>query len=116
MTRDGAVILAITEIVSSGEDADQILLGAIAVLADSYSIGVGIRFVEEGSLSDGPWAGARGTPVSTVPVQYGGELVAEIVTAGTIDDVTRRTWEHVGVLIADYCLVGWDIGGEDWEP
>ena len=44
------------------------------------------------------------------------ELVGEFATSFTLDDEARTTFERVAAIVGDYCLVGWDIGGEDWEP
>ena len=93
---------AVQAIVDRSEEADQILLGTIALLSEHYGGGVGLRFVEEGAFSDGPWAGPTGDVVGQVPIRY--------------DDEARTTFERVAAIVGDYCLVGWDIGGEDWEP
>jgi hypothetical protein len=50
-----------------------------------------------------------------VPVVYQGDRVAELA----VDDAPEedRTFlERVAALVAGHCLVGWDTGGEDWEP
>jgi L-methionine (R)-S-oxide reductase len=55
-----------------------------------------------------------------VPVRYEGRVVAEIdvdsdqPAAFGADD--RRFLERVTTLISPYCLVGWDTGGEQWNP
>ena len=116
MSADAAVVSTIQAIVDGAEEADQILLGTIAHLAERYNSGVGLRFVEEGVFSDGPWAGATGSVATQVPIAYDDELVGEFVVSTPLDDDARATFEAVALIIADYCLVGWDIGGEDWEP
>lgn len=116
MSVDAAVVAAIQAIVDGAEEADQILLGTIAHLANGYGIGVGLRFVEEGVFSDGPWAGPEGAIATEVPISYDDELVGEFVVSEPLDDDARATFEAVAAIIGDYCLVGWDIGGEDWEP
>lgn len=116
MSADAAVISAVQAIVDGAEEADQILLGTIAHLSERYGTGVGLRFVEEGAFTDGPWAGA-GVPVAAqVPISYDDELVGEFVVGAELDEDARATFEAVAGIIGDYCLVGWDIGGEDWEP
>jgi hypothetical protein len=48
-------------------------------------------------------------------VIWQGSRVAELA----VDDAPEedRTFlERVAVLVADHCLVGWDTGGESWEP
>ena len=116
MSADATVVVAIQAIVDGAEEADQILLGTIAHLASRYDAGVGLRFVEEGIFSDGPWAGTRNPIASQVPISYDDELVGEFVVSVALDNETRATFEAAASIIADYCLVGWDIGGEDWEP
>jgi hypothetical protein len=116
MTADAAVVDAVQAIVDRSDEADQILLATIALLAERYEGGVGLRFVEEGVFSDGPWAGARGDVTGEVPIRYDDELVGEFATGFALDDDARATLEAVAAIIGDYCLVGWDIGGEDWEP
>lgn len=116
MTDGAVVVAAIEEILERSEEADQILLGTIAALSEHYEAGVGLRFVEEGAFSDGPWAGSSGVVASELAVHYDGELVAMLVTTATLDSDAHSTWETVSALISAFCLVGWDIGGEDWEP
>jgi hypothetical protein len=54
--------------------------------------------------------------VDAVPIAYDSELVGEFVTGASLDDEARGTFEAIATLVGDYCLVGWDISGEDWEP
>lgn len=116
MSADAAVVAAVQAVVDASEEADQILLGTIALLAERYGVGVGLRFVEEGVFSDGPWAGAPGAVAAEVPIRSYDELVGEFVATAPLADDARATFEAVAALIGDYCLVGWDIGGADWEP
>ena len=116
MSADAAVVAAVQAIVDGAEEADQILLGTIAHLAGRYGTGVGLRFVEEGAFVEGPWSGERGQTRAEVPIHYDGELVGEFVVGAELDADGRATFEAVAALVGDYCLVGWDIGGEDWEP
>ncbi|MCX6411984.1 MAG: hypothetical protein NTZ81_06495 [Actinobacteria bacterium] len=95
MSEGATVVAAIEQILERSEEADQILLGTIAALSSHYGTGVGIRFIEEG---------------------YDGELVAMLVTPATLDTSAIETWQQVANLVSAFCLVGWDIGGEDWEP
>lgn len=55
-----------------------------------------------------------------VPIAYEGTVVGEIdidsdepAAFGRPD---REFLERVAVLVSPYCLVGWDTGGERWEP
>ena len=51
-----------------------------------------------------------------VEVRYDGELVAVLVTPATLETSAIETWQQVANLVSAFCLVGWDIGGADWEP
>ena len=116
MSADADLVARVQAIVDGAEEADQILLGTIALLAERYDGGVGLRFVEEGAFSEGPWAGATGESLDQVPIRYDDELVGEFVTGFALDDAARATFEAIAGIVGDYCLVGWDIGGADWEP
>lgn len=55
-----------------------------------------------------------------VPIAYQGRVVGEIdvdsdepAAFGAAD---RELLERVAALVSPYCLVGWDTGGEAWEP
>jgi hypothetical protein len=96
-------------------DADDVLRQAVAELAAGDDCTwAGIFFVEDGELALGP---ESGTPDESrrvsVPVTWKGEPVAELAADG---DVDRARLEQVATEIADLCLVGWDTGGEAWEP
>lgn len=108
---------AIERIVERGGEADEVLRDVVAALhrEAGYSW-TGIYFVEDGALSLGPHAGTPDTaPRTMFPVTWQGERIAELA----IDDAPeedRKFLERVAVLVADHCLVGWDTGGESWEP
>jgi len=96
-------------------DADDVLRQTVAELAGGDGCRwAGIFFVEDGELALGPEAG---TPDDvrrvSVPVTWKGERVAELAADG---DVDRAHLEQVAAGIADLCLVGWDTGGEAWDP
>lgn len=116
MSDAGGVVEAVAAIVDGGEESDAILRAAVERLAADLGAGAGIRFVEEGAFADGPWAGAPGQRQAEVPIRYEDDIVAELVAAAPLDDARRADWERVADLLGPYCLVGWDIGGEDWEP
>jgi hypothetical protein len=96
-------------------DADDVLRQTVAELsrADGCTW-AGIFFVEGGELVLGPEAGqADDARRTAVPVTWRGERVAELAADGEVD---RAHLEQVAAEIADQCLVGWDTGGEPWEP
>jgi hypothetical protein len=105
----------IEAIVARGGDADDILRDVVAALADRYAW-AGIFFVEAGRLVLGPQAG---TPDEAhrleVPVTYNGDRIAALAVDDALEE-DRRPLERVADLVAAHCLVGWDTGGEDWEP
>jgi L-methionine (R)-S-oxide reductase len=55
-----------------------------------------------------------------VPISFDGIVVAEIDIdsdrPAAFSDADRVFLERVGTLISAHCLVGWDTGGEAWEP
>jgi L-methionine (R)-S-oxide reductase len=55
-----------------------------------------------------------------VPISYDGLVVAEIDIdsdrPAAFGDGDRTFLERVAELLSPYCLVGWDTGGEPWEP
>jgi len=103
----------VARLIEQGSEADELLRGVVAILHERYPW-VGISFVEEGNLVLGPSEGEQtGDPVR-IPISYDGKVVAELAVAGDVQD--RTSLEQVAKLIAPYCLVGWDTGGETWSP
>ena len=95
-------------------DADDVLRQTVADLVADGCAWAGIYFVEDGDLALGPEAGiADESRRVSVPVTWKGERVAELAADG---GVQRERLEQVAAEIADLCLVGWDTGGEAWEP
>ena len=95
-------------------DADDVLRQTVASLVAEGCAWAGIFFVEESELVLGPEAGtADEARRVSVPVTWKGDRVAELAADG---DVDRAHLEQVAAEIADLCLVGWDTGGEAWEP
>jgi hypothetical protein len=47
-------------------------------------------------------------------VIWHGARVAELAVDGPPDDLAFL--ERVALLVSGHCLVGWDTGGESWEP
>ncbi len=96
-------------------DADDLLRDAVATLAarDDCSW-AGVFFVEGDELVLGPQAGTPEPERRTaVPVVWRDTRVAELAADGCVDTAQL---EAAAAEIADLCLVGWDIGGEDWQP
>ena len=117
MSSSSAALEAIDRILDSGGDADDVLRQVVAALHERAGYTwAGIFFAEEGSLVLGPHAGTPNKPARTrVPVIWQGSRIAELA----VDDAPeedRMFLERVAVLVSGYCLVGWDTGGESWEP
>ena len=106
---------AVEEIVNRGGDADDALRDVVGLLADRYAW-AGILFVEAGELVLGPSAGEERREARThLPVTYNGDRVAELVVDGA-PETDIPFLERVAALISAHCLVGWDTGGEAWNP
>jgi hypothetical protein len=108
---------AIDRILDKGGDADDILRQVVAALHERTGYAwAGIFFLEDGELALGPQAGIPDeTRRTSRPVSWQGTPVAELA----VDDAPeedRMFLERVAVLVSGYCLVGWDTGGESWEP
>ena len=117
MASTSGALEAIDRILNRGGDADDILRQVVAVLHDQAGYAwAGIFFLEDGELALGPHAGTQNeTRRTSVPVTWQGIGVAELA----IDDAPeedRMFLERVAVLVSGHCLVGWDTGGESWEP
>jgi hypothetical protein len=117
MSHTDETLEVVDRIIERGGDADDILRHVVAALHEQADYAwVGIFFLEDGELALGPHAGTPNEARRTsVPVNWQGVRVAELA----IDDAPeedRMVLERVAVLVSGYCLVGWDTGGESWEP
>jgi hypothetical protein len=106
------VIDAIDRIVNRGGDADDVLRDVVAALSQHYSW-VGIYLAEGDELVLGPSHGEVPGTDTRVPITYAGRTVGELSVS---DEGDRAFLERVALLISHYCLVGWDTGGEAWNP
>jgi hypothetical protein len=116
------VLATIARAIEHEPEADEILRQAVVVLYE-WTTGVrsvAVAFVEDGALAAGPIAGApiAETPAITIPVLYERRSVAELWIDSELeaDDRDRAFLHRVSQLLSPYCLVGWDTGGEAWEP
>ena len=117
MSSASGALEAVERIVDRGGDADDVLREVVTALHERAGYAwAGILFVEAGKLVLGPHAGTPDESRRTsVPVTWQGERVAELA----IDDAPeedRKLLERVALLVSGHCLVGWDTGGETWEP
>ena len=117
MSSTSGALDAIERIIEAGGDADDILRQVVAALHDDAGYAwAGIFFVEEGNLVLGPHAGTPDEARRTsVPVTWQGDRIAELAVDDAPED-DRTFLERVAVLVSGHCLVGWDTGGESWDP
>ena len=106
---------SVRRIVDEETDADDALRAVVASVASAPGTSwAGIAFAEDGALHLGP---AEGEPDpdrrERVAISYDGAVVGELWVDG---DVERAELEQIAVLIGPHVLIGWDTGGEVWEP
>jgi putative methionine-R-sulfoxide reductase with GAF domain len=110
---------AVDRILNRGGDVDDVLREVVAVLHDRAGFDwAGIAFVEGERLQLGPAAGTPTGRAESVPVSFEGQRVAELqVEPGVGDDQDGRAFlQRIAVLVSAHCLVGWDTGGDPWQP
>jgi hypothetical protein len=117
MSSISGALEAIDRILNRGGDADDILRQVVATLHERAGYAwAGIFFLEDGELTLGPESGAPDpTSRTSVPVTWQGDRIAELA----VDDAPeedRMFLERVALLVSGHCLVGWDTGGETWDP
>jgi hypothetical protein len=117
MSSSSGALEAIDRILNRGGDADDVLRQVVAALHEKAGYTwAGILFVEDGELTLGPEAGTPNEASRTrTPVTWQGDRIAELA----VDDAPeedRMFLERVALLVSGHCLVGWDTGGESWEP
>ena len=108
-------LAAIDRILEQGGDADDVLRAVVAELEREPSVDwAAILFLEDGTLVVGPECGTpnEGRRVR-VPVHYQGSAVGELAIDGDADPAFL---ERVSRAISAHVLLGWDTGGETWEP
>jgi acyl-CoA thioester hydrolase len=106
----------VARIVEQGGEADQILREVVVAVARRYGTFCGIRFLEDGGIVEGPFAGERVDSSTAVPVEYDGAAVAELVLGGPLEPTALAAARDIAEAISPFCLVGWDTGGETWNP
>lgn len=117
MSSSSGALDTIERIIEDGGDADDILRHVVAALHDDAGYTwAGIFFVEDQNLVLGPHAGTPNEPHRrSVPVTWHGDRIAELAVDDAPED-DRTFLERVAVLVSGHCLVGWDTGGESWDP
>jgi hypothetical protein len=96
-------------------DADDLLRAAVAALVEEPGVDwAGIAFVEDAELRVGPSAGvADEARRLREPVVFQGSRVAEVWIDGAMQQADLH---RIAELVAPYALIGWDTGGETWDP
>lgn len=102
-------------LLSGSAEADDLLRATTALLAAEPGIAwAGIAFLEDGELVLGP---ASGEPDEgsrrLAEITFHGDPVGELRVDGQVDDALLTA---IASRIAELVLVGWDTGGETWEP
>jgi putative methionine-R-sulfoxide reductase with GAF domain len=111
----GGLLDELTGLLEREGEADDALRTMVAALAGLPGVvWAGIAFLEDGQLVLGPSAGEQEeTRRTRVPISFGGNPVGELQVDGEAD---RAVLEKAADLVSPYVLIGWDTGGEAWEP
>jgi hypothetical protein len=105
---------AVDRIVERGGDADEVLRAVVAALVEHGCAWAGIAFVEDGELVLGPRSGDADEARRTrAEIAFKGDKVGELWADGCDDPALL---DVVAARVATHVLLGWDTGGEDWEP
>jgi hypothetical protein len=117
MSSTSGALEAIDGILNRGGDADDVLRQVVAMLHERAGYAwAGIFFLEDGKLALGPEAGTPDeTRRTSVPVTWQGDRIAELAVDGAPEE-DGMFLERVALLVSGHCLVGWDTGGETWDP
>ena len=108
-------LAAIDAALEASADADDALRETVRILAAQPGVSwAGVAFVETTGLVLGPSAGTPDEARRTlVTVCYKDETVGELQVDGEAD---RALLQAVADRISAQVLLGWDTGGEGWEP
>ena len=115
MSAQGDALEAVERVLESGGEADDLLRQVVAILHGRLGGFVRISFVEETVLVPGPAAGDE-TTTTAFPITFQGNRVADLEAGGELTEEDRALLERVATLASPYALVGWDTGGEAWNP
>lgn len=111
----GTALGRLDELLSGDAEADDLLRATAELLtAEPGIVWAGIAFLEDGELALGPASGNPDESARRVAeITFHGEPVGELRVDGDADDALLA---GVASRIAELVLVGWDTGGEAWEP
>ena len=105
----------IERVLNRGGEADDVLRQVVAILHERLGRYVRISFVEAGRLVPGPALGDE-SATTAFPIAFQGSRVGDLEVGGELSDEERALLERVALLVSPYALVGWDTGGEQWNP
>ena len=102
-------------LVEEGADPDEILRATVTLLGQEPGVSwAGIAFREKGQLVVGPSAGTPDeSKRSRTGIVFNGAEIGELWVDGEVDSALL---DRLAGLIAAHVLIGWDTGGEIWEP
>jgi hypothetical protein len=111
----GRTLEVVQHVAERGGEADDVLRAAVAALVAEPGVAwAGLAFVEDGELRLGPAAGvADDARRRRAPILFQGARVAELWVDG---EIALEQLERVATVVAPYALIGWDTGGEAWDP
>jgi hypothetical protein len=107
---------AVERILNRGGEADDVLREVVEILHERLQRPARIRFLDDGALVPDPAAGSSPAAVEAFPIHFKSAYVANLEIGLPLDDDDRPLLERVATAVAPYALVGWDTGGEDWQP
>ena len=109
------LVAAARKALEEGGEADDVLRAVVESMGTASGVRfAGIAFAENGRLTLGPSYGEPDEERrARAAVTYEGASVGELWADG---DVEPGELERVAALVAPYVLIGWDTGGEAWDP
>ena len=115
MSAHSGALEAVERVLNRGGEADDVLRQVVAILHERLDRYVRISFVEGNGLAPGPAVGDE-TEATAFPIAFQGRRVADLEAGGELTPEDTALLERVAILISPYALVGWDTGGEGWNP
>ncbi len=105
----------IAAVVAGAEEPDDAIRAAVLrLVGDPRVTWAEVAFVEDGELVAGPAAGDIGaSTVLTSRIDWQGDPVGELRVAG---DLPPGELTAIAAVLSAPVLLGWDTGGEPWEP
>jgi hypothetical protein len=109
------IIMNVEVLLERGGEADDVLRAVVSALVDEPEVvWAGVAFVEDAALVVGPAAGEPDPELrACIPISFQGSSVGELWVDG---ELPANDLDRVAALIAPLVLIGWDTGGEAWEP